>query len=81
MIRRYGQISQLFQNHEAQLNQQVEPAAGPGGRFVYIQNLSVFLDWQKRNCHGCMEYILDAGKAVICANVIIKKGECQKIYC
>ena len=29
-----------------------------------------FLIWKKRKCHGCMEYILDGGKAVTCVNII-----------
>ena len=36
--------------------------------------------FKKRKCHCCMEYILDAGKAVCCAN-LISSIPCYNIYC
>lgn len=33
-------------------------------------NFIKFQQWKKRKCHCCMEPILDAGKAIICVNVV-----------
>jgi hypothetical protein len=37
--------------------------------------------FKKRKCHCCMEYILDAGKAVTCANLIKSYNPCLNLYC
>lgn len=44
-----------------------------------------FMDWRKRRCHGCLEMIIEASKAVLCFNFTkIKEGlnlPCKKLYC
>lgn len=45
------------------------------------QNLSRFFNWKKRKCHCCMEYILDAGKAVTCFNLTARANPCMNVYC
>lgn len=44
-------------------------------------NFSRFFNWKKRKCHCCMEYVLDAGKAVTCYNLIRKNNPCMNVYC
>jgi hypothetical protein len=44
-------------------------------------NFNQFQVWKKRKCHCCMEYILDAGKALSCTNIIMKENPCLNIYC
>jgi len=42
---------------------------------------SCFFNWKERKCHGCMEPILDCGKAVTCVNLIKVERPCHKVYC
>lgn len=44
-------------------------------------NFARFLNWKKRKCHCCLEYIIDAGKALTCFNLIRKTNPCLKVYC
>lgn len=46
------------------------------------------MDWRNRRCHGCLEMIVEARKAVACFNFIRtndKQGlhdpACNKLYC
>lgn len=45
------------------------------------QNFTTFLQWKKRKCHCCMEFILDSGRAVTCINLIKEKNPCTNLYC
>ena len=44
-------------------------------------NFNSFFNWKKWKCHCCMEYILDAGKAVTCFNLIKEINPCMNVYC
>ena len=37
--------------------------------------------WKKRKCHGCMDLILDPGKAITCCNLINEESPCLKVFC
>jgi hypothetical protein len=60
-------LSQIREKHE------FNPTLG--------RNFSRFFNWKKRKCHCCMEYILDAGKAVTCFNLTNQENPCMKVYC
>ena len=48
-----------------------------------------FMDWRNRRCHGCLEMIVEARKAVACFNFIRTNDKlglqnnpaCNKLYC
>ena len=44
-------------------------------------NLNILYDWKERRCHHCMEYIIEAGYSIVCANIALKDNSCKKIYC
>ena len=48
---------------------------------IYVNFQTFNQSFKKRKCHCCMEYILDAGKAVTCANLIKSYNPCLNLYC
>jgi hypothetical protein len=46
-----------------------------------INNFNSFCEWKNRKCHGCMEYIIDAGKAITCINLINTSKPCKNLFC
>lgn len=44
-------------------------------------NFKSFFEWKNRKCHSCMEYIIDAGKAITCINLINSKEPCKNLFC
>ena len=42
---------------------------------------NAFWTWKKRRCHGCMEPILDGGKAISCINLVHTTNPCTNAYC
>jgi len=43
--------------------------------------LNKFFDWKKRRCHGCLEYMVETSRAVVCVNVVKVDNPCRKLYC
>lgn len=46
-----------------------------------FNNFKSFSEWKNRKCHGCMEYIIDAGKAITCINLIDTSKPCKNLFC
>ena len=44
-------------------------------------NFKSFFEWKNRKCHSCMEYIIDAGKAITCINLIKNTKPCKNLFC